>query len=92
MGKRLAVFLNSFLLLQLKMEPLQTVQINNNVVCATSKGSDQPAHTHSLIIDFASRSNTLWVFKLLTEYQLEFLSLKGGCIGPFPFYSCKNDT
>ena len=33
--------------------------ISNNVVCATSKGSDQPAHTRSLIRAFASRSNIL---------------------------------
>ena len=31
----------------------------NNVVCATSKVSDQPAHTRSLIRDFASRLNFL---------------------------------
>ena len=30
-------------------------EISNNVVCATSKGSDQPAHTRSLIRAFASR-------------------------------------
>ena len=29
-------------------------EISNNVVCATSKGSDQPAHTRSLIRAFAS--------------------------------------
>ena len=34
-------------------------EISNNVVCATSKGSDQPAHTRSLIRAFASRLNTL---------------------------------
>ena len=28
-------------------------EISNNVVCATSKGSDQPAHTRSLIRAFA---------------------------------------
>ena len=28
--------------------------ISNNVVCATSKASDQPAHTRSLIRAFAS--------------------------------------
>ena len=28
-------------------------EISNNVVCATSKGSDQPAHMHSLIRTFA---------------------------------------
>ena len=31
--------------------------ISNNVVCATSKASDQPAHTHSLIRAFASHLN-----------------------------------
>ena len=44
-------------------------EISNNVVCATSKGSDQPAHTRSINAE------------LLTEHQLEFLSLKGGCTG-----------
>ena len=33
--------------------------ISNTVVCATSKGSDQPAHTRSLIRAFARRLNTL---------------------------------
>ena len=36
-------------------------EISNNVVCATSKGSDQPAHTHRLIRAFASRLNILWL-------------------------------
>ena len=34
-------------------------EISNNVVCATSKASDQPAHTHSLIRAFACRLNIL---------------------------------
>ena len=34
-------------------------EISNNVVCATSKGSDQPAHTPILIRAFASRLNIL---------------------------------
>ena len=55
-------------------------EISNNVVCATSKASDQPAHTRSLIRAFASRLNILSV-KLLTEHHLEFLRLKGGCTG-----------
>ena len=42
-------------------------EISNNVVCATSKVSDQPAHSMSA--------------KLLTEHHLEFLSLKDGCTG-----------
>ena len=33
--------------------------ISNNVVCATSKASDQPAHTRSLIRAFASRLNII---------------------------------
>ena len=48
--------------------------ISNNVVCATSKGSDQPAHTLSLIRAFACRLN----IKLLKEHNLEFLSLREG--------------
>ena len=36
-------------------------EISNNMVCATSKGSDQQAHMHSLIRAFASRLNILWV-------------------------------
>ena len=36
-------------------------EISNNVVCATSKASDQPAHMRSLIRAFASRLNILCV-------------------------------
>ena len=36
-------------------------EISNNVVCATSKDSDKPAHTHILIRAFASRLNILWM-------------------------------
>ena len=32
----------------------QVHEISNDVVCATSKASDQPAHTRSLIRAFAS--------------------------------------
>ena len=34
-------------------------EIFNNVVCATIKASDQPAHTRSLIRAFASRFSIL---------------------------------
>ena len=34
-------------------EPVR--EISNNVICATSKASGQPAHTRSLIRAFASR-------------------------------------
>ena len=38
-------------------EPLH--EISNNVVCATSRASDQPAHTRSLVRAFTSRLNIL---------------------------------
>ena len=34
-------------------------ETSNNVVCATSKASDQPAHKRSLIRAFAGRLNIL---------------------------------
>ena len=34
-------------------------EISNNMVCATNKASDQPAHTRSLIRAFASRLSIL---------------------------------
>ena len=34
-------------------------EISNNVVCLTSKASDQPAHTPSLIRAFTSRLSIL---------------------------------
>ena len=50
--------------------------ISNNVVCATSKGSDQTSHMRSLIRAVYSMN-----IKLLIEYHLQFLSLKGDCKG-----------
>ena len=45
-------------LVSLKMyEPWN--EISNNVVCASSKGSDQPAHTRILIKAFAGRLDIL---------------------------------
>ena len=41
----------------LTYEPVH--EISKNVVYATSKASDQPAHTHSLIRAFASRLSIL---------------------------------
>ena len=51
-------------------------EISNNVVCATSKASDQLAHMRSLIRAFCSHLNILWI-----EHHLKFLLVKGGCIG-----------
>ena len=54
---QLCVFWLPSIIIENKIEPRH--EISNNVVCATSKGSDQPAHTHSLIRAFASRLNIL---------------------------------
>ena len=53
-----------------RLEPWHV--ISNNVVCATSKASDQPAHTRSLIRAFASHLNILLSVQLLTEHNLEY--------------------
>ena len=45
------------LIVELLFEPVH--EISNNVVCAISKGSDQPAHTRSLIRAFARCLNIL---------------------------------
>ena len=42
---------------EIPYEPVH--EISNNVVCATSKASDQPAHRRSLIRAFASRLSIL---------------------------------
>ena len=50
------------------IEPVH--EIPNNVVCATSKASDQPVHTR--VAEYSM------IVKILTEHHL---SLKGGCTG-----------
>ena len=50
-------YFGSFLLLLNRFESRH--EISNNVVCATSKASDQPAHMRSLIRAFASHLNIL---------------------------------
>ena len=52
-------------------------EISNNVVCAASKLSDQPALTRSLVKAFASMD-----VKPLTVRYLEFVILIGCCTGP----------
>ena len=47
------------------LQPIMSIQyepvheISNNLLCATSKASDQPGHMHSLIRAFASRLSIL---------------------------------
>ena len=55
---RFQIFASFFILIK-TFEPVH--EISNNVVCATSKVSDQPAHTRSLIRAFASRLSILWI-------------------------------
>ena len=47
-------------------------EISNNVVCVTSKGSDQPAHMRSLFRAFTSRLNILRVLSYLLNIILSF--------------------
>ena len=42
-------------------------EISNNVLCATSKASDQPAHMRSLIRAFASHLNILLLLTMFSE-------------------------
>ena len=61
MGKKMLTILRlktlSDPMVLIAYEPVH--EISNNVVCATSKASDQPAHTRSLIRAFASRLSIL---------------------------------
>ena len=49
-------------------------EISNNVVCVTSKASDQPAHMHSLIRAFASCLNILWILSYCPKIIWSFLA------------------
>ena len=66
-------------------------KISNIMVCATSKASDQSAHTHSLIRAFASRLNILWMLSYWLNTIWSFLALKMlhmlVCV-----YTCQNAT
>ena len=59
------------------------------MVCATSKASDQSAHTRSLVRAIASRLHIIMAVKLLAEQHLAFLSLKGGCTGSYEYTHVK---
>ena len=65
-------------------------EISKNVVCVTSKASDQPAHAQSDQSHCWSLDYSMMV-KLLIEHHLEFLSLKGGCTGS-SVYTCQKAT
>ena len=62
LGHRTTVYLAVMLVqttVNSKVKQLSRHVISNNVICATYKASDQPAHTRSLIWAFASRLNIL---------------------------------
>ena len=66
-------------------------EIFNNVLCATSKASDQPAHTRSLIRAFASRLSILWLYT--TDWTSFVVSkLKRRLQMLFRVYICQNAT
>ena len=60
-------------------------EISNYVVCVTSKGSDQPAQTCSLIRAFAGHLN----IKILRKHHLEFISLKVQAPGSLHMSKCQ---
>ena len=64
--------------MQFEYEPVH--EISNNVVCATSKTSDQPALKQSDQSLCKSLEYSM-IVKVLTEHHLEFLRIKGGCRG-----------
>ena len=57
-----------------KYEPVH--EISNNVECATSKASDQPAHTRSLIRAIASRLSILLLLSYWPNIIGSFYALK----------------
>ena len=59
----------------IKFEPVH--EISNNVVCVTSKASDQPGHMRGLIRAIAGCFEYSIIVKLLIEHHLQFQSLKG---------------
>ena len=66
-------------------------EISNNVLCATCKASDQPAHMRSLIRASASRLNILW--ELATDWTSFSVSkLKRRLHRLVWVYPCQNAT
>ena len=63
---------------------------SNNVVCATSKASDQPAHTRSLVRVFASRLNILGVLSYWPSFEV--CKLERRLHRLIWVYTCQNAT
>ena len=77
----------AFLSSQRIYEPLHG--ISNNVVCAASKSSDQPAHTHSLIRAFPSRLNVLWLLRYWLNVIWSFYAEKKAPQAPLSIHLSK---
>ena len=71
-------------------EPRHEIFIN--VVCATSKGSDQPAHTRSLIRAFASRLTILFAYSSTDRTPFGVSKLKMGLQRLVGVYTCQTAT
>ena len=67
-------------------------EVSYNVVCATSKASDQPAHMRSLIRAFASRWNILWVLSLTDRTSFGVSKLNRRLHRLVCVYTCQNTT
>ena len=66
-------------------------EYSNYVACPTSKASDQPAHTRSLIRAFTSRLNILWVVSYWLSIVWSF-SAKRRLHRLVWVYTCQNAT
>ena len=67
-------------------------EISSNVVCATSKASDQPGHMRSLIRAFASRLNILWLLIATDWISFGVSKLKRRLHRIIWVYTCQNAT
>ena len=67
-------------------------EISNNVVCGTSKTSDQPAHTRSLIRAFGSRLNIIWLLSYCHWTSCGVSKLKMRMHRLVWVYNCQNAT
>ena len=74
----------------IKYEPRH--KVSNNMVCATSKGSDQPAHTRRLIRAFAGRLTILWLLSYWLKKTFGVSYLRRRLHRLIWVYTFKNDT
>ena len=80
------------MLLQISFQTLEPWhEISNNVVCVSSKASDQSVHTRSLIRAFVSRLNIIWMLSTdRTSFGIS--KLKRRLQRLIWVYTCQNPT